>query len=95
MNKKALIALGLSISFAPVFCNNILTWHNQVTHKDLSEYAAENSKISKDKGDYLKNVRFNSVLDEFIAWGSNTKTIRTWLRDDLVPVIVPVGESYF
>ena len=80
MNRKVLITLALLISFGPVFCKNVLAWDDKVTHKDLSEYAAEISTLSKDKGDCLKNIGFNSALDEYIAWDGGKKKISQWLR---------------
>ncbi|RJQ45225.1 MAG: hypothetical protein C4538_08785, partial [Nitrospiraceae bacterium] len=43
---------------------DVLSWSSEVTHKDLSSFAAGNSVLSKTKGDYLKNLGFNKELLE-------------------------------
>jgi hypothetical protein len=79
MNRNIFFVAILFISLCFIFCGQILAWDDGVTHKDFSEYAAENSPLSKDKGDYLKNLGFKN-LDEYLMWGSDRKKIRDWLR---------------
>ena len=80
MNKRVFIAMSLIVLFGFIFCSNISAWNEKVTHKELSEYAAESSSLSKVKGDYLKNLGINNNLDEYLIWGNNRKKIRDWLQ---------------
>jgi hypothetical protein len=77
--KKTILIIGSLLSFA--FYEGTLAWDNTVTHKDLSEIAAESSVLSKKKGDYLKNLGFSNELEEYLQWGSDKKKIRNWLRE--------------
>ena len=81
MNRKKIFAVTFIFIFLTILDFNVLAWDNQVTHRDLSEYAAENSVIGKNKGDYLKNFGFNNALDDSLTWGGNTQKIRNWIRD--------------
>jgi len=81
MNKKIFIAIVLLIFFGSALFSKVLAWDDKVTHKDLSEYAAENSVLDKNKGDYLKNLGFNEGLNEEFKWGETQITIRRWLRE--------------
>lgn len=80
MNNKSFL-LGLIVLFGSVFCGNILAWDNDVTHKDLSKYAAENSVLSKGNGDYLENLGINNALDEYFLWDQIKYNIKDWLRE--------------
>jgi hypothetical protein len=60
--------------------NDASAWDNHITHKDLSEFAAENSVISKYREDYLKNLGFGKGLDEIFKWGVTQQKVRQWLR---------------
>jgi hypothetical protein len=81
MSRKILIFLTLCIFLGAAFNSNLSAWDNEVTHQDLSEYAAENSVLSKSKGDYLRNIGFNNGIDEYFQWGNDKKTIRKWFRE--------------
>ena len=79
--KKKLISLTLTILFG-VVCNNIaLSWDDKVTHKDLSEYAAENSVLDKNKGDYLKNLGFVEELKAEFRLSGSKQSVTKWLRE--------------
>ncbi|MBI4688570.1 MAG: hypothetical protein HY756_12495 [Nitrospirae bacterium] len=78
--KKMHISLTLFILFGFVLNNIALSWDDKVTHKDLSQFAAENSVLSKTKGDYLKNLGFERGVKEPLKWNA-TKTILDWLRE--------------
>ncbi len=80
MNKKMFVSLTLFIFFSCVFYSHILAWDNEVTHKDLSEYSAEDSMLNKNNGDYLKNIGFSNNLDDYLTLEGNKKKIREWLR---------------
>lgn len=80
MNKIITCILS-SFLFTGIFCHDVFSWDNERTHKDLSEYAAENSVLDKSKGDYLKNLGFNNALDEYFLWGQIKYNIRDCLRE--------------
>jgi hypothetical protein len=67
------------VSFA--FEQDVLSWDNDVTHRDLSSFAAQNSVLSKTKGDYLKNIGFNKELLEEFTWNNKKRTVEDWLRE--------------
>lgn len=79
--KKMHISLMLFILFGFVFNNIALPWDNNVTHKDLSQFAAENSVLSKGKGDYLKNLGFEKGLDEIFKWSGTEQKIKKWIAE--------------
>lgn len=81
MNKVIFISATLFILVNFIFDNDTLAWDDKVTHRDLSEFAAENSVISKGKGDYLKNLGFEKGLDEIFKWGGTEQKLRKWLQD--------------
>lgn len=57
-------------------------WNEEVTHKDLSRVAAENSSLSKTNGDYLKYIGFSKGLDaDKIVWGVKKLSIREWFAE--------------
>ena len=60
---------------------NAFSWDNEKTHRDLSRYAAENSVLSKSKGNYLENFGFDKGLDEVFTWNNIGKDVRKWLQD--------------
>jgi hypothetical protein len=78
--KKPFISLIMLILFGVIFSNIALSWDDKTTHKYLSQYAAENSVLSKNKGDYLKNLGFVDALDTSIKW-SEEKSITKWLQE--------------
>jgi hypothetical protein len=80
MRKLILINFILVGFFSLLQVREVFPWDNNVTHKDLSEHAADNSVLSKNKGDYLKNLGFNTGLDEVFTWQGETLTVTKWLR---------------
>ncbi len=78
--KKTHISLILFILFYFAFNNIALSWDDGVTHKALSKFAAENSVLDKNKGDYLRNLGFEKGLEEYLKWNKDKK-IKDWLRD--------------
>jgi Tol biopolymer transport system component len=78
--KKTHISLTVFILFGFVFNSIALSWDDDVTHKDLSEYAAGSSVLDKNKGDYLKNFGFVDALDTQVKWGEE-KSIKKWLQE--------------
>jgi hypothetical protein len=83
MKKTFLIILFI---FNFIFAKSVFAWNDDVTHMDLSRYATEISVLSKDKGDYLKNLGFDKGLEEFLRW-DNTETrfkkgpIKEWIAE--------------
>ena len=77
--KKIVIIIASLFSFA--FHKEALSWDNEITHRDISEIAAENSILSKTNGDYLKNLGIDNALDQYFLWGSTNNKIRDLLRE--------------
>ncbi len=59
----------------------VFAWDNNVTHKDLSEYAANSSVLASDKGNYLTNVGFSEGLEKKLIWEGKKQSITKWLRE--------------
>ncbi len=81
MSRKVIVMLTLCVFIESALSINSMAWDNEVTHKYLSEYAAENSVLSKGKGDCLGNLGFNNGLDEYFLRGNDKQKIRDWIRD--------------
>lgn len=83
-NKKSFFIISFFL-LTLVYCRDVYSWDNVVTHKDLSYYAALNSILSKDKGDYLKNIGFYKGLLEVFQWDGSSSlkigNINDWLRE--------------
>ena len=79
--KKTRIILILFTLSGFIFNNIALSWDNKTTHKQLSEYAVENSVLDKNKGDYLKNVGFEGGLKEEFKINGVKKTVSDWLAE--------------
>jgi hypothetical protein len=80
MNRSLMILL-LLFGVLSIYGGVALAWNDEITHKDISEYAAEVSVLGKTSGDYLKNLGFTSGIDENLSWGNRTQLIRLWIRD--------------
>lgn len=80
MKKNIFKALMFFLFLGLVLNKNASSWTEE-THANLSEYAGENSVLSKDKGDYLKNLGFDNDLDEYLRWGNDIKKLRKWLAE--------------
>lgn len=78
--KKTYISLLLFILVGFVFNRIALSWNDDTTHMQLSEFAADNSVLSKGKGDYLKNLGFVDGLTTNLKWGTE-KTVKKWLAE--------------
>lgn len=78
--KKMHVSIILFILFGFVFNDIALSWDNKITHMQLSEYAADNSVLDKNKGNYLKNLGFDNALDTGFKWGIK-KSIKIWLKE--------------
>jgi len=81
MKRKTIIIIALLLSVLPFLNKPALAWKASETHRLLARYAADNSVLSKSKGDYLKILGFDSGLDEDLEWGEETKTVKEWLAD--------------
>ena len=100
MRKRILFSLILFVLISIVFNHNALSWTEKI-HKDLSGYAAESSALSKQKGDYLKNIGFDEGLMEEFEWDV-VKTITKWIeaganledkRTSVLPVYGKIGRA--
>ena len=76
---KKLLLIILCILFNFTLDKEALSWEPTVTHRDMSLYAAENSVLSKDKGDYLKNLGFEKDLEESFKWGETKELLKEWI----------------
>ncbi len=85
MRQPIFISSLAAILFSLFLNNDAFAWDNKITHRDLSSYAAQSSVLSKDKGDYLKNLGFDKGLLSVFRWdGSSTINIgyvSDWLRE--------------
>lgn len=80
--KKKILAYYMFLSILTlVFSTNGFSWDNEVTHKDLSKFAAENSVLDVSKGNYMKNLGYNFGLSEKFTWGNKTQSVLLWLRE--------------
>jgi len=81
MNRR-IYAVFLSLIFICIaFSDRALSWESDPTHRDITNYAAENSVLSEGEGNYLKNIGFTSGLDEKFQWDNNNEKITYWLRE--------------
>ena len=76
----AALLLSVLLSVLPVLNEPVLSWDDEKTHRLLTEYAADNSVLSKSKGDYLKIIGF-SGLDEDLKWDKITQKVIEWIAD--------------
>ncbi len=81
MRKTSVCNIILFVLFSLFLDQDVFPWDNEVTHRDLSKYAADNSSLSKNKENYLKNIGFNLGLDEILIWQGKTWTVTKWLRE--------------
>lgn len=81
MFTKIMCCLCSFMAFIVIFSNNALPWNDGVTHRDLSQYAAESSVLGSVKGDYLKNIGFTKGLKEELIWNTTKDTLVNWLRE--------------
>jgi hypothetical protein len=81
MKKAILILIFLVISSLSGLIENALSWNEERTHRFLSEYAADNSALSVDKGNYLRYLGFNRGLDELLKLNGTEHDIRKWLQE--------------
>ena len=73
-----LIMLFIFSNFA--FSERAFSWEGTPTHKDITNYAAENSILSESKGDYLSNLGFTDGLKEVLKW-TKEKDVKYWLQE--------------
>lgn len=60
--------------------NIVLAWNDDITHRDIAEYAAEKSIIGQTSCNYLVSLGLSKGIDEYLTWGMTAKKIRDWLR---------------
>ncbi|MFZ3137181.1 MAG: hypothetical protein WA126_07305 [Thermodesulfovibrionales bacterium] len=91
---RKLTSIGVFL-FIIIFSKYALSWDDRVTHKDLSRYAAENSTLSKDKGDYLRNIGFNKGLNkDELVWNGGKRSIKEWLASGAELEDSPLSRSF-
>ena len=90
---RKMVHIGIFVIFFAIFIfyESALSWDDGVTHKDLSEYAAESSILrgcidQQDQGcNYLKVLGFSKGLIESLEWNGNstikTGLIKDWIRE--------------
>ena len=76
------VNIGLNYSAA--------AWDDKVTHKDLSEYAADNSVLNSSSESYMKSLGYDGGLTEKFGWDKKTQSVLLWIREgseleDLAP----------
>lgn len=79
MDTRKLAIISLLVFIINSRNSEIFGWDNQITHKDLSQYAADNSVLSK--GDCLKRLGFNAGLSEKFLWNNKVQSALLWLRE--------------
>jgi hypothetical protein len=79
--KKTIFCLVFFVTTSLIVSNDLFGWDNDVTHKDLSEYAAKNSVLDISKGNYMKTLGFNNGLTEKFVWMNKSWSVLLWLRD--------------
>jgi len=80
MNKRY-IGLTLLILFNYfVFLDEASSWDDKTTHKHLSKYAADISRLDRNQGDYLTNIGFATALNTRIKWEVE-KSVKDWLAN--------------
>jgi hypothetical protein len=94
--RKILYVCFFFVYICFAFEKDALSWDNEVTHKDLSSFAAENSVLSKAKDDYMRNCGFNKGLSEEFTWNRKKLTVIDWLRTgaDLEDSSGPLSVGY-
>jgi len=91
---RKLTSIGVFL-FILIFSKYALSWDDGVTHKDLSRYAAESSTLSKDKGDYLRNIGFNKGLNkDELVWNGGKRSIKEWLASGAELEDSPLSRSF-
>ena len=81
MKKTIFFSAIILFMFPDFFVNNVLSWDNEKTHRDISEYAADFSALDKTGGDFLRNLGFKEGLAENLKWSSTEKTAMKWLSE--------------
>ncbi len=80
MKGKVLLYTTIIILLICISSRNVFSWDNDVTHRDISAIAADNSVLSNAKGDYLRNLGFSSGLDEKLTWNKQ-QTVKEWISE--------------
>ena len=79
MSKRTFISMAISVFFVIFSHEQVLSWNEDI-HQDLSRFAAQNTVLSNDKGDYLKKLKFNNGLEEIFIWNNGRRTVEQWIR---------------
>ena len=80
MGNKFSVIINSCVLFFLIMHGNSLSWDNEVTHKDLSEIAAQNSVLNAQTDNCLKNLGLNKGLKEVFKWNKK-QAITDWLRE--------------
>lgn len=82
MKKNILFITLVSILYVLTNGQDVFSWDNIYTHRDITEIATEHSVLSKSKGDYLKQqVGFEEGTMRVLRWRSNSIPVRKWLSE--------------
>ncbi len=92
--KGKILSLTLVILSTFICVKNTLSWDNDTTHMQLSEFAAESSILDKNKGDYLKNLGFIKALDEELKWSTTKLSVKKWIAEGANLEDIPVTRSF-
>lgn len=81
MKKRVVYSPLLMIIFLCTLTNNATSWDDKVTHKDLSAFATENSVLSRDGDNYLKQLGLNKDFNEELRWNRTKLPIKKWIEE--------------
>ncbi|MDA8238768.1 MAG: hypothetical protein M0Z67_00175 [Nitrospiraceae bacterium] len=69
------------VFLSTAYANELFAWDNNVTHRDLSQYAAENSVVGLSKENYLKNLGCSAGLTAKFLWNNKIQSALLWLQE--------------
>jgi hypothetical protein len=80
MKRTLFIIVSFFVVYSVSLNKEALCWVESTTHRNLSEFAARNSVLDKNKGDYIMNLGLENGLDEGFKW-NETKTLLEWIEE--------------
>lgn len=66
--------------FAISLNQKVFAW-NEETHKNLSQYAAENSILELSQSNYMSKLGYENGINEKFLWNNKMQEIFKWIRD--------------
>lgn len=94
MKKMTYFSIIVLILLGFVLDKNVLSWDNNITHKDLSEFAVKKSILNQVNGNYLMNLGFNGGLNQKFKWNQDEKTTTEWIQDGGYYEDEPLSRSF-